>query len=67
MTAPAIVLVVPVGRDRRAKVKLPHDVAARLHRQLGDALALPNAHPKRPVRLRRGRWVGTSETQEARR
>ena len=52
-----ITLIVPVGRQGGpARVQLPLDVARWLHRELGAALGEPRP-PRRPVRLRRGRWV----------
>jgi hypothetical protein len=52
--AASILLIVPAGQDRRVKIKLSTEVAAWLHDQLTAAIGKP---PRRPVRLRRGKWL----------
>jgi hypothetical protein len=55
-----IALVVPFGakaEKRSFRIDLNPDVAAWLNAQLGEALGLPREKPRRPVRLKRGRWT----------
>jgi hypothetical protein len=54
-------LIVPIWGGLRFKLDLPPDVAEWLRDQLDDALGETRQKtPRRPVRLRRGRWVDPS-------
>jgi hypothetical protein len=61
-TTDDIVLVVPVGTRRSARVVLPEPAARWLYAQLASALGRPQPEPepctkpKRRVRLHRGQW-----------
>ena len=61
--APAVTLVIPHGTKRHLELRLPAHIARWLHDQLGEALALPRPQPRRrPVRIRRGRWIRGAAT-----
>jgi hypothetical protein len=61
-----ITMIVPLGtKGRSIAVKLPPSTARWLWRQLGEALAERQPKLRRPVKLRRGRWVTNRRTGDA--
>ena len=53
-------LIVPFGAARSRRIIVPHEVAVWLRDELCAAIGKPEpaSHkPRRPVRLRRGRWI----------
>jgi hypothetical protein len=58
--ADQITLLVPYGK-RPLRVELPLEVARWLRDQLAAALEERQPRKRRPVRLRRGRWMNRSE------
>ena len=55
-----VVLIVPFGAARSRRIIVPHEVAVWLRDELCAAIGKPEPtphKPRRPVRLRRGRWL----------
>jgi hypothetical protein len=55
-----ITLIIPVWNNRRFELDLPPEVAGWLRDQLTDALGEQKRKSRRPVRLKKGKWIDHS-------